>query len=162
MIDLLIVGVLADGRIVGRLSGSGKTTLAKALGESIESTNTDLSSMRRVQFTPDLLPSDVTGTTIFDPEARQFDFRPGPVFTHILLADEINRTSPKVQAALLEAMAEKQCTIDNTTHQLSSCSLLSQLKILWIWQGLIHYHLMDHFCLSRMTHIAKKTRCNCC
>ena len=120
VIDLLIVALLADGHVLLEdYPGSGKTTLAKALGESILSADTELESMRRVQFTPDLLPSDVTGTTIFDPEARQFEFRPGPVFTHILLADEINRTSPKVQSALLEAMAEKQCTIDNHTHALS-------------------------------------------
>lgn len=120
VIDLLIVALLADGHVLLEdYPGSGKTTLAKALGESILSNHTNLQSMRRVQFTPDLLPSDVTGTTIFDPDARQFEFRPGPVFTHILLADEINRTSPKVQSALLEAMAEKQCTIDNQTHSLS-------------------------------------------
>lgn len=120
VIDLLIVALLADGHVLLEdYPGSGKTTLAKALGESILSDETKLESMRRVQFTPDLLPSDVTGTTIFDPDARSFEFRPGPVFTHILLADEINRTSPKVQSALLEAMAEKQCTIDNTTHSLS-------------------------------------------
>ena len=120
VIDLLIVALLADGHVLLEdYPGSGKTTLAKALGESILSTETQVESMRRVQFTPDLLPSDVTGTTIFDPDARRFDFRPGPVFTHILLADEINRTSPKVQSALLEAMGEKQCTIDNTTHALS-------------------------------------------
>ena len=120
VIDLLIVALLSDGHVLLEdYPGSGKTTLAKALGESIVSLETHLESMRRVQFTPDLLPSDVTGTTIFDPEARSFEFRPGPVFTHILLADEINRTSPKVQSALLEAMAEKQCTIDNTTHALS-------------------------------------------
>ena len=121
VIDLLIVALLADGHVLLEdYPGSGKTTLAKALGESILSDETEIESMRRVQFTPDLLPSDVTGTTIFDPDARTFQFRPGPVFTHILLADEINRTSPKVQSALLEAMAEKQCTIDNTTHSLGA------------------------------------------
>ena len=120
MIDLLIVALLSDGHVLLEdYPGSGKTTLAKALGQSIVSGETHLEPMRRVQFTPDLLPSDVTGTTIFDPDARTFEFRPGPVFTHILLADEINRTSPKVQSALLEAMGEKQCTIDNTTHSLS-------------------------------------------
>ena len=120
VIDLLIVALLSDGHVLLEdYPGSGKTTLAKALGQSIVSEDTHLESMRRVQFTPDLLPSDVTGTTIFDPDARTFEFRPGPVFTHMLLADEINRTSPKVQSALLEAMGEKQCTIDNTTHSLS-------------------------------------------
>ena len=120
VIDLLIVALLADGHVLLEdYPGSGKTTLAKALGASIESPSTTLTSMRRIQFTPDLLPSDVTGTTIFDPDSRVFDFRPGPIFSHIVLADEINRTSPKVQAALLEAMGEKQCTIDNQTHSLS-------------------------------------------
>ncbi len=75
-------------------------------------------TFRRIQFTPDLLPSDITGTTIFDIDARTFSFRPGPVFAHVVLADEINRTSPKVQSALLEAMGEKQVTVDNETHAL--------------------------------------------
>ncbi len=120
VIDLVIIALLADGHVLLEdYPGSGKTTLAKALGESlIDSGKGDIVSMRRVQFTPDLLPSDVTGTTIFDPEQRQFFFRPGPIFAHVLLADEINRTSPKVQSSLLEAMAEKQTTIDNKTYKL--------------------------------------------
>ena len=73
---------------------------------------------RRIQFTPDLLPSDITGTNIFDIETSRFAFRRGPVFAHIVLADEINRTSPKVQAAMLEAMAEKQVTVDNHSYPL--------------------------------------------
>jgi MoxR-like ATPase len=120
VIDLVIIALLADGHVLLEdYPGSGKTTLAKALGESlIDSGQGDIISMRRVQFTPDLLPSDVTGTTIFDPEQRKFFFRPGPIFAHVLLADEINRSSPKVQSSLLEAMAEKQATIDNQTHKL--------------------------------------------
>ena len=120
VIDLVIIALLADGHVLLEdYPGSGKTTLAKALGESlIESGQGSIESMRRVQFTPDLLPSDVTGTTIFDPEQRKFFFRPGPIFAHVLLADEINRSSPKVQSSLLEAMAEKQATIDNKTHRL--------------------------------------------
>ncbi len=78
----------------------------------------EIVTFRRIQFTPDLLPSDVTGTTIFDPNTNRFFFRPGPVFAHIVLADEINRTSPKVQSAMLEAMAEKQVTVDNRTRKL--------------------------------------------
>ena len=121
VIDLIIIALLADGHVLLEdYPGSGKTTLAKALGESIVSDRKKWPAMRRVQFTPDLLPSDVTGTTIFDPEARNFQFRPGPIFSHILLADEINRTSPKVQAALLEAMGEKQATIDNKTYPLDA------------------------------------------
>ena len=160
VVDLLIVGLLADGHVLLEdYPGSGKTTLAKALGESIESTQTALSSMRRVQFTPDLLPSDVTGTTIFDPDARQFEFRAGPVFTHILLADEINRTSPKVQAALLEAMAEKQCTIDNTTHPLSELFFVIATQNPLDLAGT--YPLpaaqLDRFLFKiRMTHISKE------
>lgn len=120
VIDLVIIALLADGHVLLEdYPGSGKTTLAKALGESlIDSGQGNIESMRRVQFTPDLLPSDVTGTTIFDPEQRKFFFRPGPIFAHVLLADEINRSSPKVQSSLLEAMAEKQATIDNKTHLL--------------------------------------------
>ncbi|MGF1470101.1 MAG: AAA family ATPase, partial [Sandaracinaceae bacterium] len=75
---------------------------------------------RRIQFTPDLLPSDVTGISVFDAQTNRFHFRHGPIFTHVLLADEINRTSPKVQAALLEAMGEKQVTVDNVTHALDA------------------------------------------
>ncbi|MEC7983655.1 MAG: AAA family ATPase [Myxococcota bacterium] len=120
IIDLVIIALLADGHVLLEdYPGSGKTTLAKALGESlIDHGRGDIVAMRRVQFTPDLLPSDVTGTTIFDPEQRKFFFRPGPIFAHVLLADEINRSSPKVQSSLLEAMAEKQATIDNETHRL--------------------------------------------
>lgn len=121
VIELVIVALLADGHVLLEdYPGSGKTTLAKALGDCIvdDSPREDIAILRRIQFTPDLLPSDVTGTTIFDPNANQFFFRPGPIFAHILLADEINRTSPKVQAALLEAMGEKQTTIDNQTRAL--------------------------------------------
>jgi MoxR-like ATPase len=121
VIDLLIIALLADGHVLLEdYPGSGKTTLAKALGECLIDDNPkdSIVAIRRIQFTPDLLPSDVTGSTIFDPNTNQFYFRPGPIFAHIVLADEINRTSPKVQSALLEAMAEKQTTIDNTTHKL--------------------------------------------
>lgn len=120
IIDLLLIALVADGHVLLEdFPGSGKTTLARALGEAISSDpDIDLPSFRRIQFTPDLLPSDITGTNIFDPEARRFEFRRGPVFAHIVLADEINRTSPKVQAAMLEAMAEKQVTIDDRSHPL--------------------------------------------
>ncbi len=121
VIDLIITALLADGHILLEdFPGSGKTTLAKALGDSIidDRPDDDIVTFRRIQFTPDLLPSDVTGTTIFDPNTNRFFFRPGPIFAHIVLADEINRTSPKVQSAMLEAMAEKQTTIDNRTRAL--------------------------------------------
>ncbi len=92
--------------------GTGKTTLAKALARSVAA------DFRRVQFTPDLLPADILGVTIFDPNAREFRFHAGPVFTNILLADEINRASPRTQSALLEAMEERQVTIDGVRREL--------------------------------------------
>jgi MoxR-like ATPase len=121
VIDLVILALIADGHVLLEdFPGSGKTTLAKALGEAIvdDLPQDEIANIRRVQFTPDLLPSDVTGTTVFDPNTARFHFRPGPIFAHVLLADEINRTSPKVQSALLEAMAEKQTTVDNHTYRL--------------------------------------------
>jgi len=119
--DLLLVALMADGHVLLEdFPGSGKTTLAKALGESIlaPSGETQLHSFRRVQFTPDLLPSDITGVSIFEPKSATFHFQPGPLFAYVVLADEINRTSPKVQAAMLESMAEKQVTADNVTYPL--------------------------------------------
>ncbi len=121
VIDLLLTALLADGHVLLEdYPGSGKTTLAKALGDSIvdDQPHDEIVAFRRIQFTPDLLPSDITGVTVFDPDTGNFTFRPGPLFAHIVLADEINRTSPKVQAAMLEAMAEKQVTVDNVSHPL--------------------------------------------
>jgi MoxR-like ATPase len=127
VIELVICAVLADGHVLLEdFPGSGKTTLAKALGDAIvdDLPHDNIVTLRRIQFTPDLLPSDVTGTTIFDPNTSRFFFRPGPLFAHIVLADEINRTSPKVQSALLEAMAEKQTTVDNRTRKLDDLFLV--------------------------------------
>ncbi|MFK7985355.1 MAG: AAA family ATPase [Sandaracinaceae bacterium] len=121
VIEAIIIAILGDGHVLLEdFPGSGKTTLAKALGDCIidDLPDDDIVAIRRIQFTPDLLPSDVTGTTIFDPNSNKFSFRPGPVFAHVVLADEINRTSPKVQSALLEAMGEKQVTVDNRTRHL--------------------------------------------
>jgi MoxR-like ATPase len=120
VIELTLIALLADGHVLLEdYPGSGKTTLARCLGDSLEGdAGGSIVPFRRIQFTPDLLPSDVTGTSVFDLEHNRFVFRPGPIFAHIVLADEINRTSPKVQAAMLEAMAEKQVTIDNETHAL--------------------------------------------
>ena len=121
VLELVILALLSDGHVLLEdYPGSGKTTLAKALGDCIidDIPDDDIVTIRRIQFTPDLLPSDVTGTTIFDPNTNRFFFRPGPIFAHVVLADEINRTSPKVQSALLEAMAEKQTTVDNHTRAL--------------------------------------------
>ena len=121
VIDMVLVALLSDGHILLEdFPGSGKTTLAKTLGGSILDDLADdyIADFRRIQFTPDLLPSDVTGVSVFDPVANRFHFRHGPIFAHIVLADEINRTSPKVQSAMLEAMAEKQVTVDNRTYAL--------------------------------------------
>jgi MoxR-like ATPase len=122
VIDLVLVALLADGHVLLEdYPGSGKTTLAKALGSSIlddSAPAAEIAEFRRIQFTPDLLPSDVTGVSVFDAQTSQFHFRRGPLFAHVVLADEINRTSPKVQSAMLEAMAEKQVTVDNVTHRL--------------------------------------------
>lgn len=121
VIDLVLVALLADGHVLLEdYPGSGKTTLAKTLGRSIVDDRADhhITSFRRIQFTPDLLPSDVTGVSIFDAATSLFQFRHGPIFAHVVLADEINRTSPKVQSAMLEAMAEKQVTVDNETYPL--------------------------------------------
>lgn len=128
VVELLLVALIADGHVLLEdYPGSGKTTLARALGEGIrvetnaatdESGRHHIAPFRRIQFTPDLLPSDITGTNVFDLEANTFHFRRGPIFAHVVLADEINRTSPKVQAAMLEAMAEKQVTVDDDSHGL--------------------------------------------
>lgn len=122
VIDLVLVALFSDGHILLEdYPGSGKTTLAKSLGESImgDLAQDELPEFRRIQFTPDLLPSDITGVMVFDAETNSFNFRHGPIFAYIVLVDEINRTSPKVQAALLEAMAEKQVTVDNISHKLN-------------------------------------------
>lgn len=121
IIDLVLVALLSDGHVLLEdYPGSGKTTLAKALGDSIidDVLDDDIPSFRRIQFTPDLLPSDITGVSIFDTATSTFEFRRGPVFAYIVLGDEINRTSPKVQSAMLEAMAEKQVTVDNVSYPL--------------------------------------------
>ncbi len=120
VIDLVLVALLADGHVLLEdFPGSGKTTLAKTLGSSITHGGEEgIADFRRIQFTPDLLPSDVTGVSVFDAATNQFQFRRGPIFATVVLADEINRTSPKVQSAMLEAMAEKQVTVDNRTYPL--------------------------------------------
>ncbi|MGI8666501.1 MAG: AAA family ATPase [Jatrophihabitans sp.] len=116
--DVIRLGVtvlLAEGHLlIEDVPGVGKTTFAKALAKSIDC------SVRRLQFTPDLLPSDVTGVSIYNAESTDFEFKPGPVFANIVLGDEINRASPKTQAALLECMAERQVTVDGTRYELQS------------------------------------------
>ncbi len=110
---LPLLALLAEGHVlVEDVPGVGKTVLAKALARSLHL------SFHRLQFTPDLLPSDVTGVSVYDQPSGTFRFRPGPVFAHVLLVDEINRASPKTQSALLEAMQEAQVTVDGSTHLL--------------------------------------------
>ena len=112
-LELVLLGVLADGHVlIEDFPGLAKTLIARSFAQA--------ASMRftRVQFTPDLMPGDVTGSSIFDQRTSDFEFRPGPVFTNLLLADEINRAPPKTQAALLEAMQERQVTIEGTTRRL--------------------------------------------
>ncbi len=110
-----IVVLLAEGHLlIEDVPGVGKTMLSKALARSIDC------SVRRIQFTPDLLPSDVTGVSVFNQNTREFEFRPGGIFANIVVGDEINRASPKTQSALLECMEEHQVTVDTTTYQLES------------------------------------------
>tara|TARA_B100000674_G_C37840412_1_gene914985 strand:- start:82 stop:1014 length:933 start_codon:yes stop_codon:yes gene_type:complete len=112
-VDRLLVCLIARGHIlVEDVPGVGKTVLASALARSLRGT------FARIQCTPDLLPSDITGVTIFDRERQEFDFKPGPVFNNIIVADEINRTTPRTQSALLEAMNEESVSIDGTTRSL--------------------------------------------
>ncbi|MHB1595885.1 MAG: AAA family ATPase [Streptosporangiaceae bacterium] len=114
-VKLTLTVLLAEGHaLIEDVPGVGKTLLAKALARSIDC------SVRRVQFTPDLLPSDITGVSAFNQELREFDFKPGPIFANLVLGDEINRASPKTQSALLECMEERQVTVDGSTYPLES------------------------------------------
>ncbi len=113
VIELTLIALLAQGHVlVEDVPGVGKTMLARAISRSVGGT------FKRVQFTPDLLPGDVTGVSIFNQKTREFEFRAGPVMANIVLADEINRATPKTQSALLEAMEEHQVTVDGVTHPL--------------------------------------------
>ncbi|MGE0877643.1 MAG: AAA family ATPase [Acidimicrobiia bacterium] len=115
VLSLVLTGLIAEGHVlIEDVPGVGKTSIAKALAASIDC------SWGRVQFTPDLLPSDVVGVSVWNRGRDVFEFRPGPVFANIVLADEINRASPKTQSALLEAMEERQVTVDGTTTPLAS------------------------------------------
>jgi MoxR-like ATPase len=113
VIDLALIAMLTNGHLLLEdVPGTGKTTLAKTIAASLGCT------FHRIQFTPDLLPSDVTGIYFYNQKKQEFEFRPGPIFAQILLADEINRATPRTQSALLEAMQERQVTVDIATHEL--------------------------------------------
>ncbi len=112
-VRLALVALLCQGHLlIEDVPGTGKTVLAKAIAKSLGC------SFRRIQFTPDLLPSDVTGLSIFNQKTQEFEFRPGPIMAQIVLADEINRATPKTQSALLECMEERQATVDGTTYRM--------------------------------------------
>jgi MoxR-like ATPase len=112
-LELIVVGLLCEGHVlIEDVPGVGKTMLARSLAKSLDC------QFNRIQFTPDMLPSDITGVSIYNQQKGEFEFRPGPVIGQIILADEINRATPKTQAALLEAMEERQVTVDGVTHAL--------------------------------------------
>ena len=115
VLENVLTALLGGGHILMEdVPGTGKTTLAKALARSLRA------EFKRVQFTPDLLPTDILGSSVYDPKSGAFDFKPGPIFTHVLLADEINRASPRTQSSLLEAMSERQVSIEGTTRALAA------------------------------------------
>jgi MoxR-like ATPase len=123
VVEQTLLALLCQGHIlIEDVPGTGKTILARAVARSIGCT------FRRIQFTPDMLPSDVTGVSVFNQKTHEFEFRPGPVFAQIVLADEINRATPKTQSSLLESMDEHQVTVDGKTYPTEKPFMVSHSK----------------------------------
>jgi MoxR-like ATPase len=136
-VDLLLIGLLARGHVlIEDVPGVGKTVLAKALARSIDC------RFSRIQLTPDLLPGDVLGVSVYNSQSQRFDFKPGPIFANIVLADEINRTTPRTQSALLEAMSEEQVSVENETRRLERPFMLVATQNPFEFEGT--YHLPEN------------------
>jgi len=144
-VDLLLIGLLARGHVlIEDVPGVGKTVLARSLARSIDC------KFSRIQLTPDLLPSDVLGVSVFNSQTREFEFKPGPIFANIVLADEINRTTPRTQSALLEAMSEEQVSVDNQTLTLRRPFMLVATQNPFEFEGTYHLpeNQLDRFLLK--------------
>ena len=143
-VDLLLTGLVARGHVlIEDVPGVGKTVLARSLAKSIRC------QFSRIQLTPDLLPGDVLGVSVFDQKSGQFEFKPGPVFANIILADEINRTTPRTQSALLEAMAEEQVSVENKTYPLQRPFMVVATQNPFEFEGTYHLpeNQLDRFLL---------------
>ncbi len=144
-VDLVLIGLLARGHVlIEDVPGVGKTVLARSLARSIDC------KFSRIQLTPDLLPSDVLGVSIFNTQNQSFEFKPGPVFANIVLADEINRTTPRTQSALLEAMSEEQVSVDNQTIPLQRPFMVVATQNPFEFEGTYHLpeNQLDRFLLK--------------
>lgn len=159
-IRLVLVALLGGGHaLLEDVPGVGKTLLAKSLARSIDG------KFQRLQCTPDLLPTDITGTNIWNPKNGEFNFLPGPVFANVFLADEINRATPRTQSALLEVMEEYQVTVDGVSRPVPLPFLRSQLKILLSTKELFRYRKpkWTGLCLlSAWVILQKRKSCKCC